>query len=302
MSQTVSNVKIEPMTVTWGEDVAQVQTITCVPDSSDSLDGKYFLVYTALNGTKYHVWFNTSGGSATDPAPGGSTAQTVAITTGDSAATIATAVASALDGLAGFVATANGAVVTCTNAAVGYSTFAHDGNSGFSFGVTTQGNSAADVGICDGDIEVSTKENLVDIKSHQSGTNVLSQIRSGKEVEISLNLKETSVAQLRKVFTHGSGQAITPAAGTEVFGMGTGNDFTQTLLQAAKLNLHPVVLGSSDHSRDMTFWKAYPMFDKLNFSGEKEMVIQLKFKIYPDTSKNARIRYFAYADGTQTLT
>ncbi len=146
------------------------------------------------------------------------------------------------------------------------------------------------------------KEKLADIVSHQSGSNVLSSIRTGKEVEITVNFKETSVAQLRKCFAFGGGTPYTPASGTEVFGMGQANDFTQTILQAAKLVLHPVVLGSGDLSRDCTFWKAYPQVDKLGFSSEKEMMIPVKFKVYPDSSKNSSIRYFAYGDGSQTLT
>jgi len=304
MSSTVSNVKIEPMSVTWGSDVAQVQTITCVADATDSLDGKYFYLYTALNAAKYHFWFNTSGGSAADPNPGGSTAEAVALTTNDTASAVATALAAVIDGLAGFTASASGAVVTVTNAAVGYSTAGFDVNSGFSFAVSTMGNSAIDIGLIDGAVETSFKESLVDVKANQSGNNVLSQIRAGKEVEISVNFMETSVSQLRKLFTQGGGNAYTPAGanGTEVFGWGEANDFTQTLVQASKLVLHPVALGSSDHSRDMTFFKAYPMLDKLSFAGDKTMTVPVKFKIYPDQSSNSKIRYCVYGDSTQTMT
>jgi hypothetical protein len=303
---TIANVKVEPMSVTWGTDTAQVASITAVADVSDSLDGKYFYIYSASNAIKYHVWFNTSGGSAVDPAPGGSTAVVVALTTNATASAVATATASALDALAGFVSTASGSVITCTNASAGYATEPHDGGAacGFSFDVTTFGNASADVGYIAGDISVKLEEQLADITAHQTGTNVLSQIRTGKSVEVTLTFKETSVAQLRKMFALHSGQSLTPAGAnaTEVFGWGESRDFSQTLSQAAKLTLHPITLGASDLSRNWTFWKAYPMLDSLTFSGENVHEIPVTFKVYPDSSKNSRIQYFAMGDGTQTLT
>lgn len=301
---TVANIKIQPMSVTWGVDTAMVQTITCVADASDSLDGKYFLIYTATNAIKYHVWFNTSGGSAVDPNPGGSTAVVVNLTTGANAATVATAVAAAIDALAGFVSTATGAVVTVTNASSGYASLSHEGvGSGFTFALTTEGDLAADVGYVDGAIEFSLKEDLVEVKAHQTGSNTLSQIRTGKKVELKLTFKETSAAQLRKVLRAGGG-SFTPAgaSGTEVVGHGTYADFTQTLLQASKLVLHPVVNSASDHSGDYTFHLAYPMFENLSFSGEKELMVPVSFIVYPKTSLNSRVQYYAFGDGTQTLT
>jgi len=301
---TVGNVKIEPMNVTWGTDTAQVETVTCVADVADSLDGKYFFIYTALNAIKYHVWYNTSGGSATDPNPGGSTAVVVAITTGDTASTIATATASAIDALAGFVSTASSAVVTITNASNGYSSGPHEGvGTGFSFAVSTEGDTAADIGFVDGDMELSLAEDLVDVTAQQAGTNVLSQIRSGKQVEMTLTFKETTVAQMNKILRQAGG-SFTPAGagGTEVNGYGTYKDFTQTLLQAKKLVLHPVVLGSSDKSRDYTFHQAYPMIDTIAFSGENIHMVPVTFKCYPKTSLNDRVEYFSFGDGSQTLT
>ncbi len=299
---TLSNIKIEPMNCTWGEEVSQIETITCVADVADSLDGNYFFIYSTA-GVKHHVWFNTSGGAATDPAPGGSTAQVVAITTGATAAAVATALEVVLEAIAGLTCTVSDNVVTVTHDAAGYIQPAFDVDSGFSFGVTTAGDNAVDVGYIDGDIEVSTAEDLVDVTSEQNGTNVLSQIRTGKQVELVLNLQESSVAQMKRVLRQGGG-AFTPvgANGTEVVGWGQSSDFSQTILQAKKLVLHPVVLGSSDKSRDMTFQLAYPMLETLTFSGENKFVIPVTFKCYPKTSLNSRVQYFAFGDGSQTMT
>lgn len=301
---TISNVSCKPMNVTWGEDTAQVQTVTCIADVANSLDGDYFLIYTANNAIKYHVWFNTSGGSATDPNPGGSTAVEVALTTGATASAVATAVAAALDALAGFVATANQAVVTVTNAASGYASQAHEGvGTGFSFALTTEGNTAADIGFVEGDIELAVAEDLIDITAHQNGSNVLSQIRTGKTVELTINFKETSAAQLKKLL-RSPGGTFTPAgaSGTEVAGLGTYRDFTQTISQASKLVLHPTALSASDRSEDYTFHYAYPLLESLTWSGENAFTVPVTFKIYPKTTLNDRVEYFSFGDGSQTLT
>lgn len=299
----LGNIKIEPMVVTWGADVAQVSTITCVADVADSLDGDYFFLYTP-GGVKHYFWFNTSGGSASDPSIAGATAHAVAITTGDTAAAVAIALEAVIEATTGFDSTVSSGVVTVTNSDVGYAPGPYEGvGTGFSFAVTTQGDTAADIGFVDGDIEVSQAEDLVEIKGHETGSNVLGHIRTGKQVEITLTFQETSAAQLRKLFIQG-GNAFTPAgaAATEVHGWGFTKDFTQTMNQAKKLVLHPKVLGSGDRSLDRTYWKAYPMLESIAFSGENKLVVPVTFKIYPDTSKNAYVQYFAVGDGTQTLT
>ncbi len=301
MSQTVSNIKIEPMTVTWGEDVIQVDTVTLVADVAGSLNNKYFFIYSTA-GVKYHVWFNINS-AGSDPAPGGSTAEVVAGATGATAGTLATAAASVIDGLAAFAATASNGVITVTHAAAGYATAMHDGNSGFSFSLTTEGDTAAEIGFTEGEIELSLKEEIVNINSHQTGSEDLGGIRTGKKIEVSLKVRETSVNQLKKLLRQAGGSFTPIGAGpTEVIGMGQYKNFTQTLNQSKKLVLHPVVLGSSDHTRDYTFHLCYAMLDKLTFSGEKIFDVPVTFKCYPKQSLNDRVEYFSFGDGTQTLT
>ncbi len=300
---TVSNIRVEPMSATWGESVYNVQTITCVADVADSLDGKYFFIY-ATDGTKYHVWYNTSGGAASDPAPAGSTAKVVAITTGDSATAVGIATEAVIEAITEMDSTVASGVITVTHSAYGYVQPAHEGvGTGFSFGTTTEGDTAVDLGFVDGDIEVSISEDLVDVKGHETGSNTITQIRTGKQVEIKVSLQETSVTQLKKLYRQG-GQGYTPAgaAGTQLVGWGSSKDFTQTLTQAKKLVLHPKVLGTSDKTRDMTFHLCYPQLDSITFSGENTFVIPVTFKVYPKYANNDAIEYFAFGDGSQTLT
>ncbi len=121
---------------TYTSTATGVQTITTVADVAGSLNSKYFLLNSANGGTNYYVWINVASGGV-DPMVAGRTGVPVAISTSDTANTIATAVASAIDALATFVAPAPGAnVITVTNSASGPFTPASDFNTGFTFAVT----------------------------------------------------------------------------------------------------------------------------------------------------------------------
>lgn len=301
-----ANVRIEPCNVTFGDDAAQVATVTTVADVSSSLNNCYFLLYSASNAAQYYVHFNV-GGAGSDPSLSGMTAIAVAIAANATANDVASAVQAAVDAVGAFGASVSSNVVTITNAANGYASGPYDGGSGvatgFTFAVTTNGDAAADAGYTDGAISVSIAPDLHDIVATQTGTNVLGQIMTGKQVEITVNFQETSGAQMRKLLTR-SGDSFTPAgaASSEVVGFGTSKDFEQTYGYAAKLVLHPTALGASDKSRDYTFWKAYPILSEIPFDGENRQIIPVTFKIYPDMSKTEEIRFFARGDGTQTLT
>jgi hypothetical protein len=74
----------------------------------------------------------------------------------------------------------------------------------------------SDLGFTDGDIEVSMEEQGTEITAHQEGTNVLDMIRTGKMVELSLTLKETTVAKVAALLAHGGGTSTGVAAQTTV--------------------------------------------------------------------------------------
>ncbi len=77
-------------------------------------------------------------------------------------------------------------------------------------------------------------------------------------------------------------------------GWGTNKDFISTAAVCRSLTLHPVALADTDQSRDLHFWKVYPMLEGFKFSGDKEMLVPLKFEIYPDFTKDAKVNYFVY--------
>lgn len=301
---TVSNIKVEPVNVTFGEDVMQVEQITCRADASSDLNNDYFVFYTT-GGTKHYAWFNVAAGG-TDPAISGGTANAVAISANATAAAVATALAAVLTAISGFDATADGAVVTLTATSAGYAKPAHEGvGTGFSFETSVYGDTAIDLGYCDSAVEKAHEENYVDVTSHQTGSQILSQIHTGNTAGLTLNLKETSVSQLRKILLAEGNSLIPDGTGvssTEVMGYGTAQQFKQTLGRARKLKLHPTVLAPSNLSRDVTFWKAFPKVSGLSFSGEEILMLPVEFMIYPDYTKDSRINMYLIGDSTQTLT
>lgn len=125
--------------LTAGEDRYQVQTITCAANTSNALNNDYFFIWSGEDAVKYYAWFNSSAGG-NDPSISGATGIEVAVTNGDTAAQVATALASALDAHADFSASALGTVVTVTNSDIGWATPAQEGlGTGFTFAVTTEG-------------------------------------------------------------------------------------------------------------------------------------------------------------------
>lgn len=126
-------------TYTFVAGVAEVTTVTCVGDTADSLNGKYFTINSANNETSYYVWYKTSGGALSDPAVSGKTGIRVNITTGDSANTVASLTRAALNEYNDFTITGGTNQVIITNSEKGIATDAAANTSGFTVTVNTQG-------------------------------------------------------------------------------------------------------------------------------------------------------------------
>lgn len=118
----------------WDGATTEQFTATCV-GASDITTGQYFTINAGGDTTAFYVWYNKDAGGG-DPAPGGKTAIEVAVTTGDSANTVASATQAAIDGNANFSATVSTNVVTVTCAASGTTTDAANVDVGGSFAIT----------------------------------------------------------------------------------------------------------------------------------------------------------------------
>lgn len=117
---------------------AEESLVTVAFSSLAAIDGKYFLLNSALNAVEYYVWFDLDTGG-NDPAPAGKTAIQVSVSTGDSASVVAAALQSAIDALPAFSASVSGVDVTIVNAAVGATDDTVDVDTGFTFCTTVEG-------------------------------------------------------------------------------------------------------------------------------------------------------------------
>lgn len=308
----VENIKVEAMKVFYGSNTAQVEKITVKAGISKlSLGGKYFALYSrSLAGaiTKRVFWFDATG-SDTAPVVPGATLYEVDISALSvvTAADIAAQIETAIDLVTGvYTSVAASNVVTVTHTVVGYVPSAEDAKaplliSNLGLEIVTQGDSEDELGCIEGDIEVAFEESFIDVTCHAEGITPVAQLKNGvSSVEITLNLQETSLAQLKKMFVK-TGGSFVPDGGSEVFGMGTFKNFENMFKYASKLRLHPVRLLDGDLSNDYTFHKAIPNLTGINFSGENVFALPLTFKVYPAPGINSRVNYFSIGDGSQSL-
>lgn len=307
MSCGTEKVKIEPMDVYLGNDQAQSQKVTCVESTAAaSLNDKYFALYKP-DGSKFLVQFDVNN-TGTPIVMSGYTVITVDIGANpQTAEQVATALQTAIDAHADFVATVSGKEVTITNVANGFAIPAHDAQAtlsktGFAFEVLVVGDLFEKVGLIDGDIEISNLgKAVVDVTAHQFGQTVLSQIEvSGSNPEISFALKETSMDKYEKLLRYSLGAFQPIAAGsTKVIGAGSSGLFKAP--QLAKLVLHPVRLGVADKSADWCFWKTKIGLDSATFSGENILTIPVVANAFMDCSKPAAVSIFTQGDWSQNL-
>jgi len=285
------NIRIEPVNVTW-----EIEQKDCVEVNqvAASLDAAHFLL-----GDQTYVWFNLDA-SSVDPAPAGRVGIEVSVTTGQTAAQVASALQTAVEADAGYSAVLSGSSVSIEKADTADVANAADVDTGFVFHVLQEGGSL-DLGSLQGNVESTFEEAILDITQHQTGTTIIDALRQGVSAEISLTMQEAAdVAKLKEIYAKTGGDAYTPAAGTEVFGWGSSRQGDSVLPQSRRLNLHPVNAGA-DLSRDLTFWKAYPLPDTLVISGEETKTLSVSFRLFLDQNKRSELSLFCFGDYTQDL-
>lgn len=81
-------------------------------------------------------------------------------------------------------------------------------------------------------------------------------------------------------------------------GWGGSKDFTSQLADSDQLVLHPTVNADADKSEDLNAWKAYPDLGSIKPSGEHPLMVDVTFKVFPDSSKPVAVRLFGYGDGS----
>jgi len=91
-------------------------------------------------------------------------------------------------------------------------------------------------------------------------------------------------------------EVTTQGVDAGIIGWGTSKDFAGQFALAKKLTLHPKRLAATDHSRDFSFWKAYPMLESFTFSGEEILMFPVTFKVFKDPARPESINYFGIGE------
>ena len=157
-----------------------------------------------------------------------------------------------------------------------------------------------DVGVTEGNIQVSFSEDFYNVSCHQYSGEVLDMIRTKNDVELTITIKECTTAKLKQ-FLNYMGKSYTPAGGgaTAVSGIGLKTLRTGALANCVELTLKPI--GATNNLRNLTFWKAYPQVQSVTYSGEEAVVAEVKFMIFPDLTKVTEVSKFVYGDNSQTF-
>lgn len=305
MSGTLANaenIKIQPVQVIFGN--YQKQTITCAADVAGSHAGDYLKIFSAKDAVEYNFWFKVSGTGSAPSASG--TEVEVDITTGATAAQVATALGAKIEDTVGFKVNVTGAdvEVTCTQPGAATAAVTVAGLTGFTYATDVAG-SDSNMGYSDGDIEVKFDEKLLDITAHQTGSDIITSLRQGKITEVTVAMKETDLDNLKIIFG-GAGTVWTPTGGNEVVSWGTNTNSENIIAKAGKLVLHPVKNGeyfgsSPDVTEDLAFWKAYLKPEGIKFSGENPKIANVTFKIYTDDTKDTRGNLWVLGDHTKNF-
>lgn len=297
MSSSVANIRIEPVDVSWRDYESECWDFTNA--TAAGLGGKYVLIDTPT--VAYYVWFDENN-TDTDPAVVGRTAISVDYAASAAATVIATAFNAAVAAAAGLDATldASALVSTSVRTAFGACPDSTVGNVGALISLTkvTEGKDVY-LGLLDGDVEVSFEEATLPLTAHQTGTTLLADLRQGVNATVSLTLKESDNAIRQTLFAGTAGGSVVGTTST-VYGWGDKKQGLSSIIDAARLILHPVALDDADMSRDMCFWKAYPLISSIVFSGENPEVMAIEFKCYIDDRKASGINLFMFGDHTQT--
>jgi hypothetical protein len=303
-SNQIANVVIEPVDAVYGAQ--HLVCFTTIADTAGSLGGDHFRFSTP--GGKFYVWYSHNSG--VDPAPAGYTEVEVStVVNNDTATAVATKTATAINAVAAtnlFHAKSTGANLLLEAKLIGAPVEAASVNtSGFTLLVVKAGFELALGYFEPGEVSVGMSEELFDVKAHQTGSQMLGQLRTGVTAgPVTLNLIEATTAKLKTLLEKGIGVAYTPAAGTAVTAVGAlagSKQFTNVTADGGKLVLHPTKNASTNYADDLCFWLAYPKLNSLIYDGESQKKIEVEFNVFLNEYKVNEGSIFVLGDHTQNF-
>lgn len=288
MAGGANAIKISPVNVLW--QVKANELIDLAGLTGLDVKGKSFDLFLP-NGDEIYVWGDDA--IVVDPAPGGTGIPFTVVGDSDNAATLAAAVAAALDADPGFSATANGTEVDVRRVDFGKVTNASDNDMGVAITICRTGKDY-DLGLLDGDVEFSFSPSNFIVQAHQTGVTPRAALFQGAEtVEVTTSLLETAKAKLKELYDVYGG-SFTGGNG-EVFGVGTSRQGDNLLVDGARLKLRPV--NAVDATEDTVVMLAIPVPDSLTFSGENPRTLSVTWQGFvDDTYAQTETNVIAFGD------
>lgn len=290
-----TSARLEAATVVWGKNACR--SITFVADATDSLTDE-FITLQGYNpqgvATTYVV------GKGTDPATPGTTFVSVTFATDATAAAVASAFETALEGITGapFVVSGTGAQRHIKNRFIGAVSGETIGTSGFTLESTTTG-VRIDLGATDGGIDLSTEITAFDVTTNQTGSLILSQIYQGATVNVSASFVEINKEKYDALVGEVTGDSLTPGGGTKVTGYGESRLYQALDALSGTLILHPIRNAATNYADDFVIWKCAPLVNSANFDGTALQGFAIEFNGYLDPSKDKKINLLTRGDWTQ---
>lgn len=275
MAGSSNNIVISPVNVFWRIEHQSVIDHSGLVDP----DGTYYDVPDSTGATA-RVYFDLDGASVVPATPAGGRLIEVDVTTGDASTVIASAAQSAIDADGAFSATVDSNLVTITGAAVGEASDAVDGDSGVAITICRRGKNF-DLGLLEGEPSPNFEPQNFDVTSQQTGTTITAKLVQGFTANVETILQETTKSKLREMYKI-YGEAYTPAAGTEVYGVGTGQIGKNLVIEGARLEFVPVNAQSDELSYNFTIRLAIPTPGSLVFSGENPRTLTVTWDAIPD--------------------
>jgi hypothetical protein len=299
MSRSQENIKVAPQEIFF----AQMQTdcVEVAAETGTNLNSKYWLFSSPT--VDYYVWYDVNN-TGVNPALVGKTGIEVNVAIGASKAQVASAVATAIDAIAELsciVDPKNSGRVILKVKEYAPGVHAANGDLGANVHnfVPVHDGFFHDFGFTDGDLEISMDQQLLDITAHQTGTEILTALVTGMNVELGVALKEISDENLQRLIEQTTGDAFTPVGGTKLQGYGSGQNFRNVLEKAGRLILHPAGKPRSEREDDLCAPLAYPKLDNITFSGENPQLINVTFRVFKDEFLPKQIDKVFLGDHTQ---
>lgn len=281
------------------------RSVTTVADVAGSLGGTYFDLNaqdpTFESEQKHYVWFNT--GADTDPEISGKTGIEVTISSGDTAAEVASAIVTAINAMTtnffrAKLAPGKTDKVEIGNRFGGAITAETDsGTTGFTFAVDLKGIGGALGRTADG-IELALSTESGDVITNQTGANVNAQIYQGATAEVTANFVELDESKLRSLFAV-VGDELENSGGDYLVGGGESKLFQDLSVLGGQLVVHPQRLALSDRSRDLVLWSSAPKPSSINFDGTALQQLSTSFTGYLDERYNKKVNLYCIGEWTE---